>query len=281
MKTAVSVFATAAAMSLASWAIGQEEQVPQESTTQSTEMTVIAGDGMAAPMIFSSESINGGTARIMMGTGGGGMSFLGAPGMEMNMPAPDPWSMLSNPSVLKDLELVGEQKDKVTELQQKFQREMQAKIGDLSKGGINPDRFKGIDKLMKQLKDEQKSEMEKLLLPHQIDRLRQVALQTHMKQAGTAGALVSEKVAEALSISDDQKERLKTRQKELKEKLAKDIEALKKKAKDDLLMELTADQRSKLKSMVGDDYKPNNQDWVERFQRGPSSRMKIKRDEGN
>jgi len=274
--------AAAAFYCLAGGTFAQDVEIEsdvQESASTQTEMTIVAGDG-PSPMIFStSESIGPGGissgVRIMSAGGPGGFTMMGD-GANFAMPAPDPWSMLNNPSVQKDLELVGDQLKSVQDLQANFAEKMKEQIGDLSKGGINPDRFKGLGELMAKLRAEQQSQMEGLLLPHQIDRLKQVALQTHMQQSGTAGALVNEKVAEALEISDEQKDRLKARSKELKEKLEKDIEALKEKAKDDLLLELTPAQRSKLKDLVGDKYKPQTKDWAEQFQRRGSRRMQMK-----
>lgn len=266
MRGFAAAVAAASMVSTASYA--QEELVVenevQESSGERTEMTVIAGDGFAAPMIFSTTETLGsgeGPAIRMMAAPGAGFSFSG--GGDFSMPAPDPWSLLGNPSVQKDLELVGDQLQRVKDMQAEMGRQMKEKIGDLSKGGIGPERFAGLGELMKKLRAEQKEQLSSVLLPHQIDRLKQVALQTHMKQSGTANALASELVAEELGISDDQKERLQKRQKEIKEKLAQQIEELKKKAKDELLMELTPDQRGKLKKMVGDEYKPNNQDWTD------------------
>ena len=65
-------------------------------TNQSVEMTVI-GSG----------DIGGGATTFQMGFSGGGseINMFGDTGF--TMPAPDPLSMLSNPSVQKDLELIG------------------------------------------------------------------------------------------------------------------------------------------------------------------------------
>ena len=252
-------------------ASAQEENEGSETTEQRTEMTVLAGDGFAAPMIFStSENIDGNGmssgVQILSGLGGMPMSFTGNAVGNFPMPAPDPWSMIDNPSVQKDLELVGDQLNKVKELQRNFAQQMKERIGDLSKGGINPDRFKGLGEVMAKLREEQKLQMEKVLLPHQIERLKQVALQTHMKQAGTSNALASNAVAEALNITDEQKEKLKTRAKEINEQLKKDIEALRQKAKEGLLKEvLTTEQRTSLKKMIGEKYEPQNKDLVEQF----------------
>ncbi len=249
---------------------------------ESIEMTVIGGDELGgAPMIFSTvESFDGETTsgmRIMSG-GAGGMTFLSGMGGDFVMPAPDPWSMLNNPSVQKDLELVGDQLASVQELQSKFAQEMKEQIGDISKGGLSKDRLQELPALMEKIRAEQREKMEGMLLPHQVARLQQVALQTHLKQAGTAGALASEKVAEALGISKEQIERLKARSKEINEQLAKDTEALKEKAKEELLQELTPDQRNKLKEMTGDKYEPQTKDWQDSLKTMRRPRRRVQRD---
>ena len=261
--------------------IAQDDAPPVESSGEAIEMTVIGAGEEGAPMIFSTtESFGNGESRSglrILSGGPGVMAFGGAAGGDFVMPAPDPWGMLSNPSVQKDLELVGDQLKQVQDLQSEFAQQMKDQIGDISKGGLNKDRLKDIPALMKQLRDQQREKMEGMLLPHQIARLKQVALQTHMKQAGTAGALASERVMEELGISEEQIERLKKRSKEINEQLAKDTADLKEKAKEKLLKELTADQRSKLKEMIGDKYEPQSKDWEERFKNMRRPRIRTQR----
>jgi len=247
----------------------QEEEV--QTAGEAVEMTVIAGDETGgAPMIFAtSENVgpDGVRSGLRIMSSPGTMNFVGGLGGEFNMPAPDPWAMLSNPSVQKDLELVGDQLKQVQELQSEFARQMKEQIGDFQKGGLSPDRLKGLPELMKKLREEQREQMQSVLLPHQVERLKQVAFQTHMKRAGAAGALTSAEVAEKLGMTEEQIERLKKRSQEIKTKLAEDMEKLKEKAQQELLMELTPDQRAKVKEMTGDKYEPQTKDWQESFNR--------------
>ena len=261
----------------------QEEEAPVPATGETVEMTVIGAGEEGAPMIFSTtESFSNGESRSglrILSGGPGIMAFSAGADGDFVTPAPDPWNMLSNPSVQKDLELVGDQLKQVQDLQAEFAQQMKDQIGDISKGGLNKDRLKDLPVLMKKLRDRQREQMESMLLPHQIARLQQVALQTHMKQAGTAGALASEKVAEELGITNEQIERLKKRSKEINEKLAKDMEALKEKAREELLKELSLDQQAKLKEMMGDKYEPQSKDWQDRFKRSRGPRIRTQLDE--
>lgn len=274
MKRMTRQFALGLALfGLAGMAVAQDENQEPQTTGEAVEMTVIAGDETGgAPMVFATRSSfgEGGESsgmRIMSGGPGSGMTFIDSAGGAFGGGAPDPWSMLSNPSVQKDLELVGDQLKQVEDMQSDFARQMKEQIGDLSKGGFSPDRFKGLGEMIKQLKAEQQEKLEGLLLPHQISRLKQVALQTHMKNAGAAGALGSSQLAEELGITEEQQERLKEKAKEINKKLVEDTAKLKADAREELLKELTPDQRSKLKEMMGDKYEPQSKDWKESMER--------------
>ena len=232
-----------------------------EGVVESVEMTVLASDDGSPPVIFQS---TGGSAPMMFSSSLAGLP-AGVNG-DFVMPAPDPWSMINNPSVQKDLELVGDQLDKVRDLQKRQGEEMKEQLGMMQKGGSfdlgNVEEFKSN---MQRMREQHQSELQKLLLPHQVDRLHQIALQTHMRSAGTAGALSNSKVAEALDLSDDQVKQLKDKSKQLNEDLQKKIEQLKQEMKKELLGVLNAEQREKLQEMTGEDYKPNSEDWKERF----------------
>lgn len=99
-----------------------------------------------------------------------------------------------------------------------------------------------------------------MLLPHQLERLKQVALQIQMKKRGAANTLLSDAVTEELGIDSEQKKRIQERQEELKKELADRMAKLKEEIRDKLLNELTAEQKKKLEEISGDDfdYKPTN-----------------------
>lgn len=239
-------------------AFGQEDEPVQ---TQ-IEMAVIDSDDGTGPMVFS--SVNG--ASIQFAPGG----MLGG---DFAMPAPDPFSMISNPSVQKDLELVGDQLEKIQKLQKEHSQKMRDQLGIGQGGSLNLQDIEAFKKSVEEMKSQQQAELKKLLLPQQIDRLKQIAFQTHMKQAGAANALANKKIKEALGLTDEKIKELKEKSKELNKKLAEDIEELKAKMKEELLGELTSEQREKIKSLTGEKYQPQKEDWQERFRsirsRGP------------
>ena len=246
-------------------ALAQAQEETEEGPVVESQMTVIAADdGSGTPMVFSTRT-GGGPAFAF---GNADFSMVG--GGDFVMPAPDPWSMINNPSVQKDLELVGDQLKRVQEMQKEHSDEMRKQLGDLRKGGsIDLGNVQNVKEIIDSLRQRQKEELQQLLLPHQIQRLRQVALQTHMKQAGTAGALANSEVAEQLGLDEDQIKSLQEKSKELREQMQKDIQALQEKMKASLIAELTPQQQAKLKELMGDKYEPQQEDWQQRIRRAP------------
>ena len=198
-----------------------------------------------------------------------GNAMGGAMPMPFPMGSGDSFAMLNNPSVQKDLELVEDQIQQIKDINADFSARIQDQIGSLQdeSGGFDLAQAKGLGELVKKLKLQQKAEIENLLLPHQQDRLRQVALQMQIQSMGTARAL-SNKLAKELGITAEQKDRLKKRQEELQQKMEQEIAKMRKDAKKDLLQELTPEQREKLKKLTGAEFEMKSED----FQRGRSVR---------
>ena len=167
----------------------------------------------------------------------------------------DPLSLLDNKDVQEELELVGDQLDEFRAAQKELREQIQARAKSLAGDGkLDPAQMSEIGKELAELKKGSQKSLESMLLPHQLERLRQVALQIQMKKQGAANTLISEKLAEELGIDAAQKKRIEERQKELKEELAQRTAELKKEIHDKLLDELTSEQKTKLEKLSGDDY---------------------------
>src|SRR6185503_12998486 len=94
-----------------------------------------------------------------------------------------------------------------------------------------------------------------ILLPHQVDRLKQLRLQMQMRNRGV-NALAAGELAEVLDLTDEQKAKLADKQKEAEKQLREKIEEIRRQLQRDVLTEvLTAQQRDKLVKMIGDEYK--------------------------
>ena len=217
----------------------------------------------AGPIVISSSRMsfsddpNGGESSFQIFTGGDiGGSWLPGGGSGTL----DPLSLLSNKDVREELELVGDQLDKFQAAQKSLREQISEKAKSLAGGKLDPSQMGEIAKEIAELQKGSQAKLESMLLPHQLERLRQVALQVQMKRRGAANTLVSDKVAEELGIDAAQKKRIEERQKELTKELAQRMEELKKEIRGKLLDELTSEQKTKLEELSGDnfDYKPNN-----------------------
>ena len=93
-----------------------------------------------------------------------------------------------------------------------------------------------------------------MLLPHQIKRLKQVALHNRMNEMGTADALTSGSLADALELTDEQKKLLKEKSKEIEERVKAEVAKIRADAKDELYKVLDAKQQAKLRELVGDHF---------------------------
>jgi Spy/CpxP family protein refolding chaperone len=161
--------------------------------------------------------------------------------------------------VQQELQLVDEQQEKVqavmddmrTQMQEEF-RERFSQMGDLS-DEERRERFDEIRERMEELNADMEKRLKKVLLPHQFDRLKQIDLQTRIQTRGAA-ALTTGELAEALNLTDAQREKLEARAEEVQQELQEQIRQLQIEARNKLFEVLTAEQRAKLESLMGDQF---------------------------
>jgi len=254
----------------------------EESSTTSEEVVEIQmavdDESGAGPVVVSSSRM------MFAGEGEGGeSSFQIFTGSDIGgdwMPGSgsgsiDPLSLLDNKDVREELELVGDQLDKFRDAQDEMREQIMEKAKSLAGGKLDPSQMGDIAKEIAELKTGSQAKLESMLMPHQLERLKQVALQIQMKNRGAGNTLLSNKIAEALGIDAAQKKRIKEKQKELKKELAQRMEDLKKEIRGKLLDELTSEQKTKLEELSGDDfdYKPTS--IQEQIQQKLGRRLKI------
>lgn len=177
-------------------------------------------------------------------------------GSTTNMPAPSVFSLAQNRGVQKEIELVEEQLDQLQAINKEFSSRIQEQMELIqgSKGNFDIGNAKKFAELIKSLSDEKDARMEEVFLPHQLERLKQISRQTHMKNRGDQVIFSNQEVIDALGLSEEQQQKLKEKAKELKKEMEEEVRELKAKARDELLGELTRKQREKLKSMLGNDF---------------------------
>ena len=220
------------------------------------------GDGTGAEtrvMAFNTGDMEGGPMFFADSSGG---SFEFSAGF-----AGDSFSMLNNPSVQKDLQLVDEQMKQIKEINREFGEKIKARMDELKDDRNGSVQSAGLGQLIEELKQQQQEQIQSILLPNQQQRLDQVARQMKLKHMGTAKTLTSH-LAKELELTEEQQTRIESRSKELQQEITAKMAELKAKAKEQLLSELTRDQRKKLEELVGDEFvekEEDSQPGVRRF----------------
>lgn len=249
-------------------ATAQEETA--ESSSQGFVQVEMAMDDESGsgPVVISSSSMflgdDGGFKMFSSDDFGGGWGAS-----KMN-----PLALLDNDLVREELDLVGDQLDKFQEAQKEMSAQIAAKAKELTSGNIDPASMGAIAKEIAEMKRSSQQQMEGLLLPHQLERLRQVALQMQMQKRGAAKTILSPEIAEELGIDKAQQKRIREREKELVKEMEDRIAKLKEEMKEKLMSELTTEQKAKLGELSGKTFEYKPASMTDRIRKQIEGRMK-------
>ena len=208
------------------------------------------------------------TAWAQPGRGPGGPmgGMMGGQGMGL--------MLLANAQVQKELELVDDQKAKIKELSDKLQADMREAFSGMRDLSAE-ERQKKMEELRKKGEERITSlqkDVDKILLPHQQKRLKQIRFQTLGDRALSDAEIIKE-----LGITDEQKSKIEAIAKESREANQKLFEGIRdvpqaerqakmaelrektdkarKEAQDKTLGILTDAQKAKLKELKGAEFK--------------------------
>ena len=177
------------------------------------------------------------------GPGGGGMLGL-----------------LMNEDVRKELQVVDDQMEQLKAIGEDMRDEMRSMfegIRDLPEDERR-EKFTSMREKMEEMREKMETKASTILLPHQIERLKQIQVQSDVQRRGVGGALESGSLAEQLNLTAEQKEKLAAKAKEAQENLQEKMTELRRKAQDEVLSVLTPEQREKYKKLVGDPFEMQN-----------------------
>ncbi len=170
---------------------------------------------------------------------------------------------LHNESALQELELVDGQKRELQEILHNLsssRSELIEYMNEISASGLSKEEIEAERMKMKQqLNDIETDSLQQLndvLLPHQLDRLKQSTVQVMMKHCANfekveCGLLTSQ-MRKFLGIDDKQAKKIAETAKHAREEMADKIKKLKAEAHAKLLGELSAEQRKKYEKLTGD-----------------------------
>jgi len=153
---------------------------------------------------------------------------------------------LRSPDTQKELELVPEQVEKLKEIAKKYQEEMQADRNAWKNWrDMTPEERKAKSAEIREKRTKRaetaKAEIEKVLLPHQIDKLKQITFRTRAPYS-----LRNPRTVEQLGLNEEQKAKLK----KIQEEMTEQYRVLRKKAAEDALNVLTPEQKKKLEEQI-------------------------------
>jgi hypothetical protein len=176
----------------------------------------------------------------------------GAPFMLGSNPTEASEFLLNDPGVQKELELLDGQLEQLRQMQSEFGKEIKTKIDDVMKQG-GPGKEK-IGEMINEINDRRKGRLAEILLPHQIERLKQISFQSHVKHGGLGNAFANKALAEQLGIDEEQQEALAKKAEELRKEFEEKVAKLKEEMREELIDELTPEQRKKIKELMGDTF---------------------------
>lgn len=181
--------------------------------------------------------------------GGGGVGYSMMPFWA----ARSPDQMLSQKQFQDELDLQEEQIEKIAAIR----KEAQTKQREVYKGLNEIDarkRGEFIREMQLVNREFVEKEIEKVLLPHQVKRMKEIQTQMSLKSQGT-WALRQGRLAEALGITKEQQAELQKKAMEAQRKIQEETQKLKAKLEAEILDDvLSKEQRSKLKQLQGDEY---------------------------
>ena len=216
--------------------------------------TTVAALALAANL--QAQGPGGGPGR---GRGMGGMmgGMMGGPGGGMLM-------LLQNEKVQKEIELDADQKEKIQKLAAETRETMRSRMGDMSNLS-REERQTKMTEMRKEMQEEAaktQKKVEGILLPKQLERIKQIQLQLQGVMA-----LANPEVAKELGLTDDQKAKIKSINEEAMKARremfaggrpsAEDREKMTKAREENetkLMDVLTADQKEKLEKMKGEKF---------------------------
>jgi Spy/CpxP family protein refolding chaperone len=160
------------------------------------------------------------------------------------------------PEVQQELQLVDEQKDKIQGITDDMRNKVRDQMRDVfsQMQNLSPEerraKFGEIRQKFDTITADYEKQLDKVLLPQQLDRLKQIDLQSKIQQRG-AEALTSGDVAKALNLTDEQRQKLEQRAAEVEKDLQAKISQLRADARKKMIDVLTPEQQAQLEKLMG------------------------------
>ena len=109
-------------------------------------------------------------------------------------------------------------------------------------------------KRLREIGQQAANDLEDVLLPHQLERLRQIGLRSRLRYHSLVDVLTSDPVKSEIGLSNDQAASLRKSEREIRDELEKQIAELREKARKKLLSNLSRSQQEQVEQMMGPEF---------------------------
>lgn len=157
--------------------------------------------------------------------------------------------LLANPRVREDIEMVDDQYREFQERQRTLQKEMADQLRQ-----IDFTDSENLPSQIKEIRDSAEREMNELLLPHQVKRLRQLRMQSLLQRRDLVQVLTADPIKSDLKITDEQAQELREYQVQMQEDIQREIAKIQDKARSRLLSKLNPSQKKEIEDMIGETF---------------------------
>jgi Spy/CpxP family protein refolding chaperone len=186
------------------------------------------------------------TAQPPGGGFGGGRGGFGGPG---GGPGGGMGMLLRSDEVRAELELLDDQVEKLQAIEEEMRDKIRQEMGGRMRGGERPD-FEAMRATFDEMRKEVETKVGEVLTTQQMDRLRQIETQQQINNGG-ARSLMGGPLADKLGLTDEQKEQLREKAREVEAKLQEKMAAARAEAREEMLTVLTSEQRATLDELTG------------------------------
>lgn len=157
--------------------------------------------------------------------------------------------LLANPRIREDIEMVDDQYREFQERQRTLQKEMADQLRQ-----IDFTDTENLPSQIKEIRDSAEREMNELLLPHQVKRLRQLRMQSLLQRRDLVQVLTADPIKSDLKITDEQAQELREYQVQMQEDIQREIAKIQDKARSRLLSKLDPSQKKEIEDMIGETF---------------------------
>jgi Spy/CpxP family protein refolding chaperone len=168
--------------------------------------------------------------------------------------------LLQQQDVQKEIELSEDQQAQLQTLGETIRDDIRNQMQDMFQGmrDLSDEerqaRFDEIRAKFEEINKDAEARIQKVLMPHQFDRLKQIDVQARLQRGGAA-ALTDGELADTLGLTESQRDQIREKSEQVQKDLNDKISQLRVDARNQLLEVLTPEQRAKLESMMGTEFK--------------------------